>query len=150
MIYGLTVEAILTAALVFMRISAILYALPFFGDEPIPAQVRVLLGVALAFGLQSRVPSGWITTFPTDILPFTLLVVKEISIGIFMGFVGRLAFDAILLAASLVGYQMGFGTADLIYPGLNSQVSAFTAMHRSVMMLIFLSLNLHHIYIDGI
>ena len=150
MIYGLSVETILTGALVFLRISAILYALPFFGDEPIPAQVRVLLGVALAFGLQSRVPAGWITSIPTDMVPFTILVVKEISIGLFMGFIGRLAFDGILMAASLVGYQMGFGTADLMYPGLNTQVSAFTAMHRGVMMLIFLTLNLHYIYLDGI
>ena len=73
-----------------------------------------------------------------------------VDCGLFVGFVGRLAFDGILMAASLVGYQMGFGTADLIFPGLNSQVSAFTAMHRGVMMLIFLSLNLHHIYLDGI
>ncbi len=150
MIYGLSVESILTAALVFTRISALLYALPFFGDEPIPAQVRILLGVALAFGFQSRVPAGWLTAFPTDMLPFTIMVVKEVSIGLFLGFVGRLAFDGILMAASLVGYQMGFGTADLIYPGLNTQVSAFTAMHRGVIMLIFLSLNLHHIYLDGI
>ncbi|RYZ54206.1 MAG: type III secretion protein [Proteobacteria bacterium] len=150
MIYGLSVESILTGALIFIRISAILYALPFFGDEPIPAQIRILVGVALAFGFQSRIPAGWVGTFPSDMIPFTILIVKEVSIGLFVGFVGRLAFDGILMAASLCGYQMGFGTSDLIVPGLNTQVSAFTAMHRGVMMLIFLTLNLHHIYLDAI
>ncbi len=150
MIYGITVESILTAALVFIRISAILFALPFFGDQPIPTTVRVLLGVAMAFGFQSRVPADWVATFPTDAITYTIMVVKEVVIGLFMGFVGRIAFDGILMAASLVGYQMGFGTADLVFPGVDSQMSAFTALHRGVMMMIFLSLNLHHIYLDGI
>lgn len=150
MIYGLTVESILTGALIFIRISALMFALPFFGDEPIPAPVRVLLAVALAFGFSSRVPAQWVQEFPSDALPFMWMVVKEICIGLFLGWVAKLAFDGILMAASLVGYQMGFGTADLIAPGLTSQVSAFTALHRGVMMLIFLSLNLHHIYLDGI
>ncbi|MBC7658658.1 MAG: flagellar biosynthetic protein FliR [Chitinophagaceae bacterium] len=150
MIYDITVESILTGALIFVRISAMLYALPFFGDEPIPTPVRLILGVALAYGFHDRIPAQWGTVLPTDMFPFGIMVFKEVMIGLFVGFVGRLAFDGILMAASLVGYQMGFGTADLIYPGLGTQVSAFTAMHRGVMMLIFLSLNLHHIYLDGI
>ena len=150
MIYGLTVESILTGALIFVRISALLFALPFFGDEPIPVPVRVLLAVALAFGFSSRVPADWVGIFPVDVVPFMWMVVKEVCIGLFIGFVGKLAFDGILMAASLVGYQMGFGTADLIAPGLTTQVSAFTALHRGIMMLIFLSLNLHQIYLDGI
>ncbi len=150
MIYGLTVESILTGALIFVRISALLFALPFFGDEPIPVPVRVLLAVALAFGFSARVPETWIGALPSDAIPFIWMVIKEIAIGLFVGFIGKLAFDGILMAASLVGYQMGFGTADLIAPGLTTQVSAFTALHRGVMMLIFLSLNLHHIYLDGI
>ena len=150
MIYGITVESILTAALIFIRISAILFALPFFGDEPIPVQVRILLGAAMVFGFQSRIPVDWIQGFPTDIFAYMLLVLKEIVIGLFLGFVGRLAFDGILMAASLVGYQMGFGSADLMFPGSDSQMSAFTALHRSVMMLLFLTMNLHHIYLDAL
>lgn len=149
MIYGLTVESILTGALIFVRISALMFALPFFGDDPIPTPVRVLLSVAMAFGISAMVPSTWLTTFPSDAIAFGFLVVKEVVIGLMIGWVARLAFDGILMAAHLVGYQMGFGTADLIAPGLTTSVSAFTAMHRSIMMLIFLTLNLHHIYIDG-
>lgn len=150
MIYGLTVESILTGALIFIRISAILFALPFFGDEPIPVQVRILLAIAMAFGFSTIIPADWARALPTDLVPFIWLVVKEVCIGLFIGYVAKLAFDGILMAASLVGYQMGFGTADLIAPGLTTSVSAFTAMHRGIMMLIFLSLNLHYIYLDGL
>jgi flagellar biosynthetic protein FliR len=150
MIYALTVESILSGALIFIRISALMFALPFFGDEPIPVPVRILLAVALAFGFSSRVPQGWVGEIPNDALLFMMTAFKEACIGLVVGFVGKLAFDGILMAASIAGYQMGFGTADLIAPGLTTSVSAFTAMHRGIMMLIFLSLNLHHIYLDGI
>ncbi len=150
MIYGLTVESILTGALVFVRVSGILFALPFFGDSPTPLQVRLLLAVAIAFMIQGVLPSDWIRSFPSDAIEFGVLVVREVCVGLFMGFVGRLTFDGIIMAASLVGYQMGFGTADLFMPDADAQMNAFTATHRVIMMLIFLSLNLHHMYLDGI
>lgn len=150
MIYDISVEAILLGALIFIRISAILFALPFFGDQPIPVQVRVLVAVALAFGLHAQIPANWISQFPADAVEFGIFVVKEVAIGLFLGFVGRMTFDAIVMAASFVGYQMGFSTADLMMPGADSHMSSFTALHRTIMMMIFLSLNLHYIYIDGI
>jgi flagellar biosynthetic protein FliR len=149
MIYGLTVESILTGALIFIRVSAILFATPFFGDSPTPVQVRLLLGVALAFLMQAAVPPSWLGTLPSDPIAYALLVFREICIGLFLGFVARLAFDAIIMAASIVGFQMGFGVADLFMPDADMQMNAFTAFHRIVIMMIFLSLNLHHMYIDG-
>jgi flagellar biosynthetic protein FliR len=150
MIYGITVESILTAALVFIRIGAILFALPFIGDEPTPVRVRILLAVAMTFAMQGLVPSNWLLEFPQDPLLYILLVFKEVCIGLFIGFVARIAFDAIIMAASLVGYQMGFGAADLMMPDADVQMTAFTAFHRVIMVMIFLSLNLHHIYLDAI
>lgn len=149
MVYGLSVEFILTGAIIFTRVSAMIFALPFFGDSPTPVQIRVLLAVAISFAMYGVVPPGWIKSFPTDVLEFIALILREICIGLFMGFVGRLAFDAIIMAASIVGYQMGFGLADLFMPDVDTQMNSFTAFHRIVMMLIFLSLNLHHMYLDA-
>ncbi len=149
MIYGITVEAILTAALIFIRVGGILFALPFIGDQPTPVRVRILLGVALTFALQGIVPQNWLTEFPQDPLLYFVLVIKELCIGLFIGFVARMAFDAIIMAASLVGYQMGFGVADLMMPDADVQMNAFTAFHRIIMLMIFLGLNLHHIYLDA-
>jgi flagellar biosynthetic protein FliR len=150
MIYGITVESILTAALIFIRVGGILFALPIIGDEPTPVRVRILLSVALAFIMHSLVPADWLLVFPQDPLLYFLLVIKEICIGLFIGFVARIAFDGIVMAASFVGFQMGFGVADLMMPDADVQMNAFTAFHRIMMMMIFLGLNLHHIYLDAL
>jgi flagellar biosynthetic protein FliR len=149
MIYGITVESILTAALIFVRVGAILFGLPFIGDQPTPVRVRILLAVALTMTMQGLVPPGWLFEFPQDPLLYILLVIKEVCIGLFIGFVARIAFDGIVMAASLVGYQMGFGVADLMMPDADVQMNAFTAFHRILMLTIFLGLNLHHIYLDA-
>lgn len=150
MIYDLSVEVILRAALVFVRVAGILFTLPIIGDQPTPVRVRILLSVAMAFALQGIIPDNWLPVVPEDVLAFFLLVIKEICIGTFLGFVARLAFDSIVMAASLVGFQMGFGVADLIVPDAQMQMSAFSALHRIILVMIFLCLNLHHIYLDAI
>lgn len=150
MIYGLTVESILQGTLIFIRVSAILFALPIFGDQPVPVRVRVLLAVAIAFIVHGLIPAGSYREFPQEIFVFAIFVFKEIAIGFFLGFVSRLAFDAVIMAASLVGFQMGFGVADLLMPDADVHMNAFTALHRIIMILIFLSLNFHHMYFDAI
>ena len=54
------------------------------------------------------------------------------------------------MAASFVGYQMGFGTANIMMPGSDTQMNAFTSFHRIFILLVFLSLNLHYIYLHAI
>ena len=143
-------EEALKGFLIFLRVGGILFTLPVFGDEPTPVRVRVLLSVAIAFVLFPVVMPKWFTGFPTGILDLTVMGIKELTIGLMIGFIARIVFDAIIMAASIVGYQMGFGTANLMVPDANIQMNSFTAIHRIFLMLIFLSLNLHHTYIIAI
>ena len=87
---------------------------------------------------------------PTDVIPFAMLVVKELLIGITLGYCAKMAFDGIVMAASFVGYQMGFGTASLMVPDAGAPLSSFAAFHRIVFLLIFLLLNLHMFYIKAL
>ena len=41
------------------------------------------------------------------------------------------------MAASFVGYQMGFGTANIMMPGSDTQMNAFTSFHRIFILLVF-------------
>lgn len=146
----LDVDMLLKAALVFIRVSAFLFALPFFGDSVVSPQVRVLIGVSLTCGLYHLVPVGWADDLRFEPLWIVSMMLRELFIGIVIGYLGKLLFEGLILAANLVGYQMGFGTANLVLPGSDIQVNAFTAMHRIVVLLCFLSLQLHYIFINGI
>ncbi len=149
-LFNIPVDQILQATLAFLRIGGLMFALPVFGDQPTPIQVRLLLSVALTFGLYPILPPGWGTNIDMTVVGLGVLLVRELFIGLLIGFVARLIFDAILVAAGLVGYQMGFGTSELFMPGFDQQINSFSALHRLIMMLIFLGLNLHHVYLKTV
>lgn len=148
--FNLSYDAALSGLIIFVRISAILFTLPIFGDEPTPIRVRVLLAIALSFIVYTLIMPKWLPELPKTILGLALVLVKEVTLGVMIGYIARLFFDGIVMAASLVGYQMGFGTANLLIPDANMQMNSFTALHRILLMLIFLSLNLHHQYVSAI
>ena len=75
------------------------------------------------------------------------MCIKEMIISLMIGFIAQVVFDAIIMASSIVGYQMGFGTANLMVPDANIQMNSFKDLHRIFLIIIFLSLNLHHIYL---
>ena len=148
--FGIPYEDALKGALIFLRVGGIFFTLPVFGDEPTPVRVRVLLSVAVAFMLYSVVMPKWFTGIPNDLIGLAIMGAKELMIGLMLGFVARVVFDGVIMAASVVGYQMGFGTANLLIPDAKIQMNSFTALHRIILMLIFLSLNLHHTYLTAI
>lgn len=145
--FGIPYNQSIIGSLIFIRVGGIFFSLPIFGDDPVPLRVRALLSVAVAFVLFPVVVPQWFQGFPKDGFEYLFLVVKELMIGLITGYIARLVFDGFVMSASVVGYQMGFGTANLMIPDAKAQMNSFTAMHRIFLMLIFLSLNLHHNYI---
>lgn len=148
--YSFDFDMLLTYALAAVRMSAILFALPIFGDQPVPVRVRVFLSVGLAFGLSNFIEIPRVDVLSLSILEISLMVVKEIILGAAFGYASKMTIIGMTMAASFVGYQMGFGTANLMMPGVLSSMDAFTAFHRILVLLIFLALNLHFIFISGI
>lgn len=141
---------LLIGALAFLRIGGIIFALPVTGDAPTPVRARVLLSLALTFGLYPIIPATFAPSLTTDVLAVGACVIRELMIGLVVGFVARMLFDGILLAASVVSYQMGFGTANLFMPDFGGAMDGFTAFHRILVMLMFFTLGLDRIFFDAI
>lgn len=148
--FQIDTNTVLIAALIFMRVGAILFALPVFGDNPTPVQVRILMALAISFCIWPLIPTHWHIAIATEPVALALTVVREITIGLVVGYVARITFDGIVMAASLVGYQMGFGTSHLFIPDAGVQMDGFTAFHRILVILIFLCLNLHHVFLTAL
>lgn len=144
------VDTIINHGLAFLRVGGMVFALPILGDAPTPVPARILLSATLTAAVAHTIPTTPIITQNADILLLAATVVKELIIGIAIGYLARVSFDGLLMAASITGYQMGFGTASLFLPDAGAQMDTFTSFHRIIMMTIFLMLNLHHLFIDAI
>ena len=143
-------NTILKAILVFIRIACLLNFLPVFGDKNVPVRVRIILAIALSIGLYSLVPNSWFPLASLNLNQIVFVVLIEVLIGFSFGFMAKMLFEGFIMAANIVGYQMGFGTANLLIPGSDYQVSSFTALHRNLVIILFLVLSLHYIFIEGL
>lgn len=148
--FNVELNHLLSIGLAFIRITAILFALPLFGDNPVPIRARIFTSLAMAFGLSQFMTLPSTAPFQYEPIALLLTILKEIILGLTFGYVARLAIVGLTMAASFVGYQMGFGTANLMMPGSVSSMDPFTALHRMIVLLIFLMLNLHFLFISGI
>jgi len=144
------VDTIINHGLAFLRVGGMVFSLPILGDQPTPVPARVLLAAALTASIAHMIPAAPVISQNADVLLLAAMVVKELVIGIAIGYLARVTFDGLLMAASITGYQMGFGTASLFLPDAGQQMDTFTSFHRVIIMTIFLMLNLHHLYIDAL
>jgi flagellar biosynthetic protein FliR len=153
MLFAIDTMQILTAALVFFRIGAMFSVLPIFGDEGVPVRARILLSAAIAFAVFPTVPTDWAASLvrsTSGVYTLGLMICREMLVGIVIGYIAKVAFEGVVMAATVVGFQMGFDTQSVILPGSESHTSGYAAVHRLIIVLIFLSLDLHHVYIQTI
>ncbi len=141
---------LLSGGFAFIRITALLFALPVTGDPPTPVRSRILLALAITFAIYGTLPKVWSPDITAEFLELCAFALREVLIGLTVGYVGRLAFDGLVMAASVVAYQMGFGTASLFMPDYSTQMDSYTALHRMIIMLLFLTLGLYQVFLSAI
>ncbi len=134
----------------FLRIASIIFCLPFFGDHSVSPQIKILLSFSLAVFFFPMIKNSYGSLESYELLDIVVIVLKEFLLGITIGFTARLVFDGIVMAAHISGFQMGFGSSNLLFPGFETNSHSFTFFHRILVILIFLSLDFHKIYIHAI
>lgn len=133
---------------IFLRVMGILTLAPIFGHRSVLSQVKVGLALMLAVALFPVVPVT-LKTHPHLFL-LVLALVKELLMGLLIGFVALLVFLGVRFAGELVGLDIGFGVANLIDPLSAEQVSIVGEFQSLLAMVIFLVVNGHHLLLRGV
>jgi flagellar biosynthetic protein FliR len=136
--------------LVLIRIGAMIMMVPAFGDAVVPATVKWGLSMVLAFILFPIVKSGLPPTGDLGLVALIVGIAGEMLIGIIIGFAARFVFAGIQLAGELIGFQMGFSVASVIDPSTNAQVSIITEFQYLLGLLLFMTINAHHLFLSAI
>jgi len=123
------------------RCGAALFAVPLFGSNQVPAQVRVVLAGGLAVLL-----CNW-TTIPAPAalfsLPGLVSTAGEVVIGLAIGFVLQFAFAAPVIAAEMIGAGMGLSIATAADPVSGAHSPALGQYFSVLLTVIFLGLGAH-------
>jgi len=130
--------------LVLARISLVLFMLPIFASKMIPKLTKAgfaLVSSMLLYSVVDVDPS----LFPDTVVETGLLLLSEAMIGLTLGLCVRLFFGSVQLAGQVIGFQMGFSMINVVDPQSGANVSIMEQMGYWVTLLIFLTLNGHHI-----
>lgn len=134
---------VLIFILVLARVGGLVTFAPFWGHKAASPRIRIILAVALAIVI-TPVVMPRLQTPPSDMLPFTLLIVSELLIGFIFGFVGRLVFSGLEMAAQILTFQMGFSLAGTIDPSTQAQTAALAIVAQMFGLMILLASDGHH------
>ncbi len=125
----------------FVRIGAFLMVMPLVGGSFVPLRVRLLLAIALTIVIAPIIPS----TATQEVLSAAglVMVIQEIGIGVVMGFLVQLVFDAIALGGQVIGMSMGLGFAVFLDRARGVSIPVLGQLFMLLGMLVFLSLDGH-------
>ena len=124
-----------------LRVSGFVLTAPAASDTVVPGRVKIVLTLALAFLLAPlvEVPAGLSIFSATGMLAAAL----ELLIGVSIGMVVQLAFEALVFAGQSISLTMGLGFATLVDPQRGAQVPVLGQMFMIFGTLIYLSINGH-------
>ncbi|HAQ06915.1 MAG TPA: flagellar type III secretion system protein FliR [Bacillus bacterium] len=132
--------------LIFVRVTSFFLMMPLFSYRTIPASHKVGLSFFLALIMFSAIGAPEIAIDGS----YFLLVIKEALVGLLIGFIAALMMSAVQIAGGFIDFQMGFAIANVIDPQTGAQSPLMGQYLYTIALLFLLSINGHHLLIDGI
>lgn len=130
-------------AMVFFRLMGIVIIAPGFSHQAVPRLFKVLFALSLSVALFPMLVDK-LAPVPSTVEGVAAYALKETAIGFVMGFAAYVTFEAIHMGAQFVGYQLGFGTAGVLDPGSQSNVSALVPLAGWIGLMVILLTDMHH------
>ncbi|HEV2691641.1 MAG TPA: flagellar biosynthetic protein FliR [Verrucomicrobiae bacterium] len=128
--------------LVFVRVGAFLLALPFFSAVNFPVMMRIALSALTALMISPQLPP-----FTVDHLNYFSLIglmFREVSIGLLLGFIGRIIFYAVDIAGMIISSELGLSMGQVFDPSSQQSEQVPGLMLSFLAILTMLTLDLHH------
>lgn len=132
----------------FLRVLAMLQALPVLGQRMVPARVKVALAFFIAYCAQAVLPPP--PEVPLDSALAVLLVIQQVLIGLSLGFAVRVVFAAVEFAGEVIGLQMGMNFAGFFDPLMGAQSTAVGRFFGTLVAFVFMVTGGHLLAIHAV
>jgi len=147
-IFNLALKEFEIFILVVTRITAIFLSAPLFGSRNVPTLVKVAIACLIGFIVYPVISHNIV--IPQDTMSYSALLLKQVLVGVVIGYSVYMIFAAIQLAGQIIDLQMGFGIVNVIDPMSNMQVSIIGQFQFILGILIFMSIDGHHMMIKAV
>lgn len=137
------------AALIWARTLSMLSVIPFLFGKPVPKITRVGASMVITMFLYPILVTG--TNLPQSVSDLNLfaLFLKEILIGLSLGFLAGMIFYGFQGAGQMIDNQRGVSLARILIPELGEQVSLSGSFLFHFAIVLFLLLGGHRIFLKA-
>lgn len=134
--------------LVLARTAAWVMTTPVFGSKGMSGLGRIALAMALSLflaPLQARVAGD----VPSDILPFMVVLLGQVMVGLALGWVTGLLLSAFEAAGAVIDISSGFGVGAIFDPLSGNHNSVFARFANLLFVTLLVATNAHTLLIGG-
>jgi flagellar biosynthesis protein FliR len=134
---------------ILLRISIVLFMIPIFASPQVPRVIKIFIALALT-GILYFVLQRTVTPLPFELAALVRITIGEVIFGTIIALSFLVIFAAFQFAGELISFQMGFGIAQVVDPQSGAQMTVFSSWFQLVAVLIFFSMNGHHLVLSGL
>lgn len=135
----------------FVRIGACFMAVPLFSASAVPVRLRVVIAGALTVLVAPLVPAP--PQIPLLSAAGAVVLAQQVVIGVVLGFVLQITFDALVMGGQLLGNTMGLSFAFNVDPLHGAGTPVLGQFYSLVATLTFVALDGHlaivQVLVDG-
>ena len=143
-----TIEQLEFCILIFVRISAFIFTAPFFSHSNVPVRIKTAITFFLTVMVVTAV--GYSDIKYTGIIGMGILILKEMILGIVIGFMANICTMILAFAGQLIDQEIGFSMVQELNPTANFQTTITGNLLTNTVMLIMLVSNLYLFILDAI
>ena len=143
-----TVENLEYYMLVVVRIAGFVGTAPLFNNRALSMQMKVAVSIMLSAVIIPMTPVVAIQY--SGIVGFSALIVKELAVGLILGFMCTCCTYIMNFAGQLMDIDMGLSMASTFDPINNTQVTVTGLIYNAMFMLTLVATNLHYYIIRAI
>lgn len=135
--YSFSMDELEYFMLVFCRVSALIYVVPFFSMNNTPRRVRVGLSFLVTLLLYYSMTTKTVLEYST-LWEFAVLVMKEVITGLLMGWACNICTTVVGFAGRIIDMETGLSMASLMDPTTreNMSISGMIYNYALTLMLI--------------
>lgn len=134
--------------LIFVRIAGVVSVAPFYGLRGVPRRIRTGLGLCTALVVASV--TEYTPLKYTTLIGFTLLLVKELLVGLSVGYAANLCLSIVNLSGMFIDREIGLTMVTAFDPTTNSNATVSADFYNYMILIIMLCSNMHYFVISAI
>jgi flagellar biosynthetic protein FliR len=137
------------AALMFARLGSLVMLLPGFGEQYVPARIRLSLALVLSVAMAPMILPD-LPPAPASFAAGAGLVVTEVLIGLMLGIVARILVSALGVAGQAAGLETGLSFAQTADPTMTGGGQVLGVFLTLVGATLVFATDLHHEFLRAI